>query len=53
MLLEDFCWGKAEAFEDAWAEGVDQDICCCQEAEQDFVGGGVAEVEGYGGFVPG
>jgi hypothetical protein len=34
VLQEDFCWGEAEAFEHAWAEGVDEDVGCCEEAEE-------------------
>lgn len=53
MLLEDFCWGEAEAFEDAWAVGVDEDVGGGEEAEEDIFGGWVAEVKGDGGFVAG
>ena len=35
MLQEDICWGEAEAFENAWAEGINKDVSCWEEAEED------------------
>lgn len=42
---------EAERFEDAGAEGVDEDVCVGEEGEEEGTGGRVFEVEGDGGLV--
>lgn len=47
---EDFFGIEAQAFEDARAEGLDEDVRVGEDVEEDLAGGGVLQVEGDGGL---
>jgi hypothetical protein len=45
VLQENFGWGKTKALEDPRAEWVDQDIGCCEQAEENIPGLCFAQIE--------
>jgi hypothetical protein len=53
MFLEDGDGVEPEAFEDARAEGFDEDVGAGEEVEEEGVRGLVAEVDVDGGFAAG
>lgn len=44
VVFQERCGGQAEAFQDARAVGVDEDVGMLEEGEEEGVGGFVAEV---------
>lgn len=43
-MFQERCRGQAEAFQDAGAIGVDEDVSMLEDGEEEGVGGFVAEV---------
>lgn len=48
MFQEDLRRREAESFQDAWAEGVYEDIGCGEDVEEEFARRCIAEVDGDG-----